>query len=256
MANAHFGLFNASGGSLYSGIGIVAGVALFSFIGVVTAAVMGLVAHATLVKTGSPFVNAFQTIFPNEAWAPKFIAAIAVISGIGALNGWTLIVTETSRAIAQDDLFPKPFAWVDRNGTAWFGIVVGTILPSLLMFWRYESSSGLTIFTYLVDLTVVTVAIPYFMSAIAQLTYLVSRRRRVSGWLLARDLTVAGISVLFSMWVTFASGYQVVYQALVVILAGLILYAFLNARRQRLGEASEPVDNPQAQPALDLTKAP
>ena len=28
------------------------------------------------------------------------IAAIAVISGIGALNGWTLIVTETSRAIA------------------------------------------------------------------------------------------------------------------------------------------------------------
>ncbi len=256
MTSAHFGPFNASGGSLYSGIGIVAGVALFSFIGVEAATVMGLVAHATLVKTGSPFVNAFQTIFPNEAWAPKVIAAIAVISGIGALNGWTLIVTETSRAIAQDDLFPKPFAWVDRNGTAWFGIVVGTILPSLLMFWRYESSSGLTIFTYLVDLTVVTVAIPYFMSAIAQLTYLVSRRRRVSGWLLARDLTVAGISVLFSMWVTFASGYQVVYQALVVILAGLILYAFLNARRQRLCEASEPVDNPQAQPALDLTKAP
>jgi APA family basic amino acid/polyamine antiporter len=46
------------------------------------------------------------------------------------------------------------------------------------------------------------------------------------------------------MWVTFASGYQVVYQALVVLLAGLILYAFLNARRQRLGEAAEPVDNP------------
>ena len=84
----------------------------------------------------------------------------------------------------------------------------------------------------------VTVAIPYFMSAIAQLTYLVSRRRRVQGWQLARDLSVAGASVLFSMWVTFASGYQVVYQALVVILAGLILYAFLNARRQRLGEAS------------------
>jgi APA family basic amino acid/polyamine antiporter len=122
--------------------------------------------------------------------------------------------------------------------------VVGTVLPSLLMLWRYNTSSGLTVFTYLVDLTVVTVAIPYFMSAIAQLTYLVSRRRRVQGWALARDLLVAGTSVLFSMWVTFASGYQVVYQALVVILAGIILYAFLNARRQRLGEASEPADIP------------
>ncbi len=283
----HFGAFNASGGSLYSGIGIAAGVALFSFIGVeaaamtakrvrnprtnvgrasligtalsallyvlVTAAVMGLVPHHTLVNTGSPFVNAFQSIFSHNAWAGKFIAGVAVVSGIGALNGWTLIVTETSRAMANDDLFPRAFGWVDRRDTAWFGIVVGTALPSLLMLWRYTSSSGLTVFTYLVDLTVVTVAIPYFFSAIAQLTYLVSRRRRVQGWLLARDLFVAGISVLFSMWVTFASGYQVVYQALVVILAGLVIYAFLNARRQRLGEAAEPIDNPPEVPVPGLS---
>ena len=276
--SVNFGAFNATGGSLYSGTGIAAGVALFSFIGVeaaaitakrvrnprlnvgrasvygtaasailyllVSAAVMGLVSHQGLVNNGSPFVNAFQNIFTHGTWAGKFIAAVAVVSGIGALNGWTLIVTETSRAIAQDDLFPRPFAWADRKGTAWFGIVVGTVLPSLLMLWRYTTTSGLTVFTYLVDLTVVTVAIPYFMSAIAQLTYLVSRRRRVQGWALARDLSVAGASVLFSMWVTFASGYQVVYQALVVLLAGLVLFAFVNARRQRLGEAVEPVDLP------------
>jgi APA family basic amino acid/polyamine antiporter len=94
------------------------------------------------------------------------------------------------------------------------------------------------------------VAIAYLFSALAQLTYLVSRRRRVQGWRLARDLTVAGTGVVFSMWVTFAAGYQVVYQGLVVILAGLILYAFLNARRQRLGETSEPVEfSPELPPA-------
>jgi hypothetical protein len=51
------------------------------------------------------------------------------------------------------------------------------------------------------------------------------------------------------MWVTFASGYQVVYQALVVLLAGLVLYAFLNARRQGLGEITSPVDLPDEVPA-------
>ena len=289
VSSANFGAFNASGGSLIHGIGIAAGVALFSFIGVeaaavtakrvkdprrnvarssllgtaasaivyvlVTAAVMGLVAHHTLVNTGSPFVNAFQSMFPHSSWAGTFIAAVAVVSGIGALNGWTLIVTETSRAMAQDDLFPRPFAWTDRRGTAWFGIVIGAALPSVLMLWRYTSSSGLTVFTYLVDLTVVAVAIPYFFSAIAQLTYLVSRRRRVHGWQLARDRSVAGASVLFSMWVTFASGYQVVYQFLVVMLVGLILFAFLNARRQRLGETAEPVDNPAADLAVEPAEA-
>jgi APA family basic amino acid/polyamine antiporter len=287
VRSVNFGSFNMSGGSLYSGIGLAAGVALFSFIGVeaaavtakrvkdplknvgrasvlgtaasailyvlVTAAVFGLVPHHALLNNGAPFVNAFQGIFSHGAWPGKFIAALAVISGIGALNGWTLIITETSRAIANDDLFPKPFAWADRNDTAWFGIVVGAILPSLLMLWRYDTSAGLTVFTYLVDLTVVTVAIPYFFSAIAQLTYLVSRRRRVHGWLLARDVSIAGTAVLFSMWVTFASGYQVVYQALVVILAGLVLYAFLNARRQGLGEAVEPVDNPAEEQVVDVS---
>src|SRR4051812_46683125 len=277
VSSANFGSFNASGGSLYSAIGIAAGVALFSFIGVeaaavtakrvrdplknvgrasvigtaasallyvaVTAAVFGLVPSAKLRDNGAPFVDAFQGIFSHGTWPGKFIAALAVISGIGALNGWTLVVTETSRAIAKDGLFPRPFAWVDRNGTAWFGIVIGAALPSLLMLWRYSTSSGLTIFTYLVDLTVVTVAIPYFFSAIAQLTYLLSsRRRRVHGWRLAADLTVAGTSVLFSMWVTFASGYQVVYQALVVVLVGLIFYAFLNAHRQDHGQAPVPAD--------------
>ena len=58
------------------------------------------------------------------------------------------------------------------------------------------------------------------------------------------DLLVCGVSVLFSMWVTFASGYQAVYQALILVLVGIVLYAFLNARRERFGQIPEPADNP------------
>ena len=280
---ANFGPFNASGGSLYSCIGIAASVSLFLFIGVevaaitakrvrnprrnvgrasvlgtaasaivyllVTAVVMGLVPHHALVGNGAPLVNALDTMFPHGAWAGKVIAAVAVVSGIGCLNGWVLVGSEVARAPADDGLFPKPFGWTDRKGSAWFGIVLAALLPSVLLLWRYASSSGLTVYTYLVDLTVVAVALPYLFSACAQLTYLVSRRRPVQGWLLARDLSIAGASVLFSLWVTFASGYQAVYQAVVILLAGIVLYAFLNARRERSGQIPEPADNPPDDPA-------
>jgi basic amino acid/polyamine antiporter, APA family len=276
VTKANFGVFNASGGSLYSAIGIAAGVALFSFIGVetaaitakrvkdprrnvgrasllgtgaaavmylaVSAAVMGLVAHHALVNNGAPFVNAFQAIFPHDAWAGKLVAALAATSGFGALIGWTLVTAEVSRAPANDGLFPQPFGWTDRKGTAWFGVVVAAALPSLLMLWRYTTSSGLTVFTYLVDLTVVTVAIPYLFSACAQLTYLVARRRPVQGWLLARDLSIAFAAALFSLWVTFAAGYSAVYQAMVVVLIGIILYAFVRARREHRGQIPAPTD--------------
>jgi basic amino acid/polyamine antiporter, APA family len=281
VTKANFGPFNASGGSLYSAIGIAAGVALFSFIGVevaaitakrvrnprrnvglasvlgtgacailyllVTAAIMGLVPHHALVNNTAPFVTAFQTIFTHGTWAGKLVAALAVVSGIGALNGWTLVTTEVARAPANDGLFPKPFAWTDSKGNAWFGIVMAAALPSLLMLWAYTTKTGLTVFTYLVALTVVTVAIPYLISACAQLAYLVSRRRRVQGWLLARDLSITAAAVAFSMWVTFAAGYAAVYQAMVIVLAGIILYAFVKAQRERAGQVAAPADAPEAE---------
>jgi basic amino acid/polyamine antiporter, APA family len=276
VSKANFGPFNASGGSLYNAIGIAAGVALFSFIGVevaaitakrvsnprrnvglasvagtaacailyvlVTAAVMGLVPHHALVNSTTPFVPAFEAIFTHGAWAGKLVAALAVVSGIGALNGWTLVTAEVSRAPANDGLFPRPFAWTDRRDNAWFGIVLAALLPSLLMLWAYNTKTGLTVFEYLVDLTVVTVAIPYLMSACAQLTYLVSKRRRVQGWLLTRDLLITSAAVLFSLWVTFAAGYAAVYQALVIVLAGIVIYAFLKAARERNGQVAAPQD--------------
>jgi APA family basic amino acid/polyamine antiporter len=277
FVKAHnFGPFNASGGSLYSCIGIAAGVALFSFIGVecasiaagrvrdprrnvgrasvlgtglsailyllVTAAVMGLVPHGALVGNGAPFVDAFQAMFSQISWAGKFVAALAVISGLGALNGWTLVTAEMPWAAAKDGLFVPQFAKTYRDGTPWFGILVSTVVASALMAFAYSGKSGLTVFTYLVDLSVVTVAIPYFISACAQLAYLVSRRRIVNGWRLGRDLLVATLSVLFSLWVAFTAGYQSVYQAMLLLLVGIPIYAFLKARRERLGQVAEPTE--------------
>ena len=37
----------------------------------------------------------------------------------------------------------------------------------------------------------------------------------MQGWLLARDLFIAGAAASFPLWVTCASGYQAVYQAVI-----------------------------------------
>ena len=276
VSTANFGPFNASGGSLYDAVNLAAGVALFSFIGVecasiaagrvanprrnvgraslygtaisallyvaVTAAVMGLVPHDRLVDDGTPFVAAFGSIFGSAGWIGKLVALTAVISGIGALNGWTMVTAEMPYAAAKDGLFPPAFAKVNTSGVPWFGVIASTAVASVLMAWSYSGNTGLKVFTYLVYLSVVTVAIPYFISACAQVAYLASGRRKVEGWQLARDGVIAGVGILFSLWVTFASGYQSVYQAMLLLLLGIPLYAFLKARRERLGLVEAPVE--------------
>ena len=278
VTTANFGPFNATGGSLYDAVNLAAGIALFSFIGVecasiaagrvrnprrnvgrasvygtlvagllyvaVTAAVMGLVPHDQLVDNGAPFVPAFEAMFNGASWMGKLVALTAVISGIGALNGWTLVTAEMPYAAAKDGLFLHQFSKENRAGAPWFGIVVSTIVASGLMGWSYSSDTGLDVFTYLVGLSVVTVATPYFISACAQLTYLVSGRRRVQGWALTRDVLIASLGGMFAMWVTFASGYLAVYQTVLLLMVGVPLYAFLKARRERLGMVDAPVDVP------------
>jgi APA family basic amino acid/polyamine antiporter len=284
---SNFGPFNATGGSLYSGISIAAGVALFSFIGVecasiaagrvknprknvgrasiigtalsavlyllVTGAVMGLVAHGSLINNGAPFVDAFQTIF-GKAWiVGKIVAMVAVISGIGALNGWTMVTAEMPWAAAKDGLFPSQFLKTNKRGALSFGIIVSTAVASLLMGYSYTGSTGLKVFTYLVDLSVVTVAIPYFFSGCAQLAYLVSGRRRVHGAQLVRDLGIAAVACLFALWTTAASGYQAVYQAVILLLIGIPIYAFLKASKEKNGTAVSPIDQLPEMDTIDVT---
>jgi APA family basic amino acid/polyamine antiporter len=277
VETANFGVFNNSGGSLYDAVNLAAGVALFSFIGVecasiaagrvanprrnvgrastigtaasgllyvvVTAAVMGLVPQGQLAEDGAPFVAAFDAMF-SGGWLGKLVALTAVVSGIGALNGWTMVTAEMPYAAAKDGLFLQSFAKVNKNHVPWVGVIASTTVASLLMAWSYSGETGLKVFTYLVYLSVVTVAIPYFLSAVAQLAYLVSRRRVVQGWALVRDLTIAVVGGMFSLWVTFASGYQSVYQAMLLLLLGLPVYAFLKAKKERLDQVEEPVDVP------------
>ncbi len=285
---ANFGPFNASGGSLYDALNIAAGVALFSFIGVevasiaagrvkdpkrnvgrasvigtgaaallyiiVTAAIMGLVPHDQLVEDGAPFVAAFDAMF-SGGWLGKFVALVAVISGIGALNGWTMVTAEMPYAAAKDGLFLPAFAKLNAKQVPWFGVVVSAIVASALMGWSYSGDTGLKVFTYLVYLSVVTVAIPYFFSACAQFAYLVSRRRKVQGAALLRDMTIAVVGGLFAMWVTFAAGYQSVYQTVLLLLIGLPLYAVIKAHRERTGQVLEPVDEVDDLDELDGVEA-
>ena len=45
----------------------------------------------------------------------------------------------------------------------------------------------------------------------------------------------------------FATGYQAVYQAVLLFLVGIPIYSFLKARRERLGQAVEPAELTAAQ---------
>jgi basic amino acid/polyamine antiporter, APA family len=257
----NFGSFNASGGSSVSAISAAAAIALFSYLGIETAsvaagrvrnpernvgratifgtlacafvyilgtiAVFGTVAHAKLVGSSAPFTDSANAIF-GGAWAGKIVAIAAIVSGIGALVGWTLIVAEMPQAAARDNLFPKRFARESKAGVPAFGIIVSTALASLLTVVSYTSFDQ--VFTTIVLLSVLTSVIPYLFSAAAQLAWLV-RRRSVRVPHLIRDVIISGLALVFSFWTLAGSGYQAVYYGTFCVFLSVPVYVWMRHGR-------------------------
>ena len=73
-----------------------------------TIAVMGIVPREQLVKSVAPFSDAAQILW--GPWGATAISIAVILSSIGALNGWTLLMGQVPMAAARDGLFPPIFS--------------------------------------------------------------------------------------------------------------------------------------------------
>ncbi len=229
---ANYQPWNISGGSNISAIGTGLALGLFSYLGVETAAVaagkvrnpdrnvprasilgtlacaavylvslfvvFGVVPSKDLQTSNAPFSTAVNTMF-GGSWAGYAMAGAVVISGFGALNGWTLICAEMPLAAARDGLFPERFARLSRKGVPVFGIVASTLLASVFTVFSYLGSAGYTVFNTLVFMSGITAAIPYGFSALAQIKWRLQDGRELRTPRVIRDVTVAVVAVVFSV---------------------------------------------------------
>ncbi|MGW0396169.1 amino acid permease [Streptomyces sp. NPDC003042] len=196
-----------------------------------TLAVFGLVAHEELVSSDAPFSAAVNVMF-GGTWGGTLVAGAAVISMVGALNGWTLLSAQTPYAAAKDGLFPKVFE-TKRRGVPVVGVLVTVVLASGLTLYNYTAGSE-GVFEILVLVTTFTATVPYLLSTAAQLYFLASgQSERVRRGRLVRDAALACLAFAFSMWLVAGSGYAAVYQGVLFLFAGVPLYALMSARKRR-----------------------
>ncbi|MER5207281.1 amino acid permease [Streptomyces sp. NPDC002825] len=198
-----------------------------------TLAVFGTVAHDRLVASTAPFSDAVNAMF-GGSWGGTAVACMALVSMLGALNGWTLLSAQAPYAAARDGLFPKVFT-VKRRGVPTAGVLVTVVLASLLTVYNYTAGTK-GVFEILVLVTTFTATVPYLLSTAAQIYFLLSgQSEKVSGARLARDGVLALAAFGFSLWLVAGSGYAAVYQGVLFLFAGVLVYAWMAARKQRLG---------------------
>jgi APA family basic amino acid/polyamine antiporter len=232
IKSANYHPFNVSGESTINAIGGGMAIALFSYLGVECAsvaagkvrdpdrnvpratilgtlatavvymlsltAVFGILSNSVLASSTAPFSDAVNAMFGGTAGG-KIMSILVIISGFGALTGWTMICAEMPLAAANDGLFPERFKRMNKAGVPAFGIIASTTLASIAMIINYLGSSGANAFTTLVLMTGITAAIPYAFSALAQIKWRRADQKTVHTPRFIRDMIVAVLALVFSI---------------------------------------------------------
>jgi basic amino acid/polyamine antiporter, APA family len=197
-----------------------------------TVAAMGMIPAETLKHSVTPFADAAAMIWGDSA--RYWVSAGVAIAAFGALNGWILIQGQVPYAIAKDKLFPPIFAKVSKRNVPIMGVVLSSILVSLLTLMNY--TKGLVEqFKFLILLSTMSALLPYLFSAVAYIIIRADHRKAVKGgWISAIILSAFGF--LFSMWAIGGSGMESVYWGFLLLLAGIPMYVWTLYVKKRRGE--------------------
>ena len=252
----NFSPFNISGTSDFSAITATATLTLFAFLGLESAtipsgnihepektipkatmigtivtilvyvlgtvAVMGMIPAHDLKNSNAPFADAAAILWGDSA--RYWVAAGAIVSTFGALNGWILLQGQIPYAASRDKMFPVIFSRENKKGSPYMGLVISSVLISALMMMNF--TKGLTdTFTFMILLTTIMVLVPYLFSAasygIILLQHKFWKRDLIS------NIIIAAMAFAYSFWAVIGSGQETVYWGFVALISGIPFYVWM-----------------------------
>ncbi|WP_431477716.1 APC family permease [Massilia eburnea] len=195
---------------------------------------MLLLPQAELAASNAPFVDLFRRYW--DAGSGHWLAIAVIFSGLGALNGWTMLAGEVTASMARHGIFPAALKSANRHGApAWSLLLVG-LLASTMIAMNY-SRSMTEAFTFL-TLVVTAASMPLYLVGGAAVFKL-----RQRGAMLAFS---AVMTCVFSLWAFYGMGKEAFWWG--IALGAVSLPVFWLVRWRQKAQQAEGSTPPAAAP--------
>ncbi len=260
MEASNFSPLNISGNSDFSAITAAAAFAFFSFMGIECAtipasevenpdrtipratyfglgiaflvymigsvAIMGMIPAVELKSSPFPYAAAAEIMWGT--FGGKLVAFGAVVSTLGALNGWILIQGQIPASAAADKLFPGIFGRKNGKGVPAIGLTISSVLVAIMMIMNYTKGLIET-FSYLILLSTFLVLVPYAFSVAAYGIFLAEKRKQKR---MVYKIAISSVAFLFTIWAFIGSGQESVFSGFILLMLGVPFYVFIKSRNK------------------------
>lgn len=195
-----------------------------------TVAIMGVIPIPQLKETAAPFADLAGKIFGE--WGRFVMGAAAVISCIGALNGWILLQGQIPLAAAKDGLFPRKFEHLSKRRSPVFGILLSSCLVTLLLAMNFNKNL-VDQFTFIISLATLAAIIAYLYTTVAEFVIYVKHPEKADKSKIVRSLTIAGLAFLYTFWAIISAGQEIVFYGALLMFTSIPIYGWMEWQKYR-----------------------
>ncbi len=190
-----------------------------------TTVIQGIVPNAELANSTGPFGLAFAQMF--SPMVGNIVMVLSVLACVGSLLGWQFTLAQTAKDAADTNMFPGIFGKANTLGAPIAGMLIMGVVQSLMALSTMSPNLSEQ-FAALVNLAVVTNVVPYVVALSA--TAVIMRNARVSSGIYTRNLAVATLAIVYSVYVLYASGMEAVMGGMLVMGLAWLIWTFMAPR--------------------------
>jgi APA family basic amino acid/polyamine antiporter len=180
-------------------------------------AVILLLAPEAAARSAAPFADVIGRYW--GANAAHIVAAFAMVSALGALNGWILLQGEMPAAMAAGGVFPRGLAKLAPNGVPVRAHLLSSSLVTAILALN-ASKTTVSLFTFVALIATTAALVMYIFVAAAAL-----RIGGVKRW-------VAVAAGIYGLWALLGAGLEANLWGALLLILGLPVWFLMRRNRQ------------------------
>ncbi len=184
-------------------------------------AIFGIMNPSDIAVSNAPYADAIGIVLGD--YGKIIIAIFAIISGVGCLNGWTLLQIEIPKNLSEKRLLGPFFSETNSNGVPYKGVIASTIIVCILIGINYSKDLS-NLFTYLILTSTFCTLILYFFISLSEIIIVFQKKKNFSS---NYKSLLSGITAfIFSIWMIVGVGYESIISGVILLSLSLPIYIY------------------------------
>ena len=183
--------------------------------------VISVVPNAQLQVSTAPFADAARLMWGS--WAGHMVAIGAIISCIGALNGWILLQGQVPMTAARDKLLPSILIDKNNKGVSKNALIISSTIISILVASNYHEGM-VSLFTFAILVSTLGIFIPYLLSIMVELKSIYNSWHTKAEYM---NLITTILALIYFCWAISGIGAKAMLWGAVLLLSGLPIFLYM-----------------------------